>query len=310
MRWEGERESSNVEDRRAGGPSMGGGLGGGLGRGGLGGRGIGLGTIAIALVGGWILGVNPLTILGALSGGGGGLPMEMPNQSAGGPGGMRAPTEAGDRPNDASAKFSSVVLASTEDVWQAMFAKAGAQYQPPRMVLYRGRTNTACGMGDAAAGPFYCPADQKVYLDLSFFDAMLKRLGASGDAAQAYVIAHEVGHHIQNLTGTMDKVQRLRQRLSEAQYNQYSVRLELQADCYAGVWVHHSQQAKNWLQPGDIEEALGAASAVGDDTIQKRSQGTVVPESFTHGTSAQRMQWFKTGLQTGRMDACDTFNAR
>ncbi len=307
MRWEGERESSNVEDRRSSSPSMGGGgVGGGLGRGGIGGRGIGLGTIAIALVGGWLLGVNPLTILGALSGAGPGIEMPAPSSS---PGGMRAPGGQVSQPTDQGGKFASVVLASTEDVWKAMFAKAGAQYQPPRLVLFRGRTQTACGLGESASGPFYCPADQKVYIDLAFFDLMQKRLGAAGDTAQAYVIAHEVGHHIQNLTGTMDKVQKLRQRLSEAQYNQYSVRLELQADCYAGVWVHHSQQAKNWLEPGDIEEAMNAAAAVGDDRLQGAS-GTVRPESFTHGTSAQRMQWFKTGAQTGRLDACDTFNAR
>jgi predicted metalloprotease len=294
MKWEGERESSNVEDRRAGGPSMGGRMGGAR----IGGRGIGLGTIAIALVGGWILGVNPLTILGVLSGGGG---IEMPGASS------PAPSGPAPAPTDSGGRFASVVLASTEDVWTRIFASANAQYQPPKLVLFRGRTPTACGTGEAASGPFYCPADQKVYIDLAFFDVMQQRLGAAGDTAQAYVIAHEVGHHIQNLTGTMDKVQQLRQRLSQAQYNQVSVRLELQADCYAGVWVHHSQQAKQWLEAGDIEEAMNAAAAVGDDRLQG---GAARPESFTHGTSAQRVQWFKTGAQTGRLDACDTFKTR
>lgn len=297
MRWEGERESSNVEDRRAGG-SGGGGGGGGLpiGRGG-----IGLGTIVIALVAGWILGINPLTLLGVLSGDGGpAMSVQEPAPAA------RAPDTAG----DPQAKFVSVVLASTEDVWTEIFRKGGSQYPAPPLVLYSGRTRTGCGLGEAAAGPFYCPEDRKVYIDLSFYRLMKDRLGAPGDTAQAYVIAHEVGHHVQNLLGTMQQMERARGQVDERRYNQLSVRLELQADCYAGIWVHHSQQAKHWLEPGDIEEALTAAAAVGDDKLQREMQGRVRPESFTHGTSEQRARWFRVGAQTGRLDQCDTFAAR
>lgn len=295
MRWEGERESENVEDRRG----QGGGVGLPIGRGS-----IGLGTIAIALVAGWLLGINPLTLLGVLSGGGGDAPTTQ-REPADTPAGSPA-----DGADSAGGKFASVVLASTEDVWGQVFQRAGATYRPARMVLYSGRTPTGCGFGDAAAGPFYCPEDQTVYIDLSFNRVLRDRLGASGDTAQAYVIAHEVGHHIQNQMGTMQKMAAARQQMSEVQYNALSVRLELQADCYAGVWVHHSQQAKQWLEQGDIEEALNAAAAVGDDHIMRQSTGVVRPERFTHGSSEQRTRWFRTGAQSGRIEQCDTFTDR
>lgn len=289
MRWRGQRESDNIEDRR-----------GAPGRGGLpvGRGGLGLGTIAIAFVAAWLLGINPMTVLSLLTGAGD-LGMEQ-SQTA-------APTRA---PGDDDGRFASVVLASTEDVWQPIFQRSGAAYQAPVLVLFTGRTPSACGTGDAAAGPFYCPADRKVYVDLDFFQVLHQRFGAAGDTAQAYVIAHEVGHHVQNLIGTMSQVQSMRARTSQTQYNQLSVLLELQADCYAGIWAHHSQQSRQWLEPGDIEEAMRAAAAVGDDNIQRRTQGTVVPDAFTHGTSAQRMQWFRTGYETGNVQACDTFARR
>jgi len=297
MKWEGNRQSENVEDRRGDGPAMG---GGGMR---IGGRGIGLGTIAIALVAGWIFGINPLTILGVLSGGG--MPDASVVQSEPGPA-KRPPAD------DRMAAFVSTVLADTEDVWKQQFAANGAQYREPRLVLFRGATPTACGTGQAAMGPFYCPGDQKVYIDLGFYETMKQRLGAPGDFAQAYVIAHEIGHHVQHLMGITEKVDAMRQRVGEAQGNALSVRLELQADCFAGVWAHHAQRARQVIEQGDVEEALNAASQIGDDTLQRRSQGTVVPESFTHGSSAQRVGWFKRGLQGGSVRECNTFdgNAR
>ena len=292
MKWEGNRESDNVEDARG---SSGGG-GGGFSFGG--GRGIGVGTIAIALVGGWIFGINPLTILGALSGGGGGAQLE-----------QQAP--AGKPPaGDPTSKFVSTVLANTEDVWTAQFQRMGSSYTVPKLVLYRGSYPTACGQGQAAMGPFYCPGDQKVYLDLGFFDTLRSRLGAPGEFAQAYVIAHEVGHHVQDLMGITGKVDAMRGRSSEEQQNALSVRVELQADCFAGIWAHDSQQSKQWLEAGDIESALNAATQIGDDTLQRKSRGQVVPESFTHGTSAQRVGWFKRGLASGNVKDCNTFEAR
>jgi predicted metalloprotease len=287
MKWEGEERSGNVEDRRAGG---GGRLGGG--------RGVGLGTVVIALIAGWIFGINPMTVLGLL-GGGGGAPS---SQVAAGP----APAPPAD---DAPAQFVSVVLRSTEQAWSEIFQQGQARYEAPKLVLFRGATPTACGTGQSAMGPFYCPGDQKVYIDLDFFDTLKSRLGAPGDFAQAYVVAHEVGHHVQQLLGISEKVEAARRRASEAEANALSVRLELQADCFAGVWAHHSQQAKQWLEQGDIEEALNAASRIGDDTLQRRSQGTVVPESFTHGSSAQRMKWFQRGLRGGKVSDCNTFQA-
>lgn len=290
MRWEGNRQSDNVEDRR----SDGGGGGGGFG---LGGRSIGVGTIVIALVAWGVFGVNPLTTIGVLSGGGSPAPVQQ------GPA-QKPPA------NDARAAFVSTVLASTEDAWGQVFREGGAQYRAPRLVLYRGVTPTACGTGQAAMGPFYCPGDQKVYLDMDFFDTLSRQLGAPGQFAQAYVIAHEVGHHVQTLLGTTQKVDGMRGRISQAQQNALSVRVELQADCYAGIWANKSQEAKNWLEQGDIESAVNAASRIGDDTLQRQQTGTVRPDSFTHGSSAQRQRWFSTGLKTGSVQACDTFNAQ
>jgi uncharacterized protein len=292
MKWEGNRESDNVEDVR---DSSGGG-GGGFG---IGGRGIGLGSIAIALVAGWIFGINPLTILGVLSGGG--SPVGQVQQQA-------PPSKP--PANDQAAKFVSTILANTEDVWQAQFQRMGASYKAPKLFLYRGSYPTACGQGQAAMGPFYCPGDQNVYLDLGFFETMRSKLGAPGQFAQAYVIAHEVGHHVQDLMGITGKVDAMRGRVSQAQQNALSVRVELQADCFAGIWGHDSQQSKDWLDAGDIESALNAATQIGDDTLQRRSQGQVVPESFTHGTSAQRVAWFKRGFDSGDVKQCDTFSAK
>jgi uncharacterized protein len=294
MKWEGNRESDNVEDRRDGGGGGGGGLG-GL----LGGRSIGIGTIVVALVGGWVLGINPLTLLSMLSGGGA-PPAQVQQQSPA----HRPPAD------DRMAAFVSTVLADTEDVWKDLFAKAGSTYQEPRMVLYRGTTQTACGQGQAAMGPFYCPGDQKVYIDLGFYETLKNRLGAPGDFAQAYVIAHEVGHHVQNLLGISEKVEQKRGRVSRVEYNALSVKLELQADCFAGVWANHAQSARQILEQGDVEEAMNAAAKIGDDALQRSGGGAVVPDSFTHGTSAQRQRWFDAGLKSGSTKACDTFSAR
>ena len=269
-----------------------------------GGRGIGIGSIVIALLGGWIFGINPLTILGVLGGGG-----DLGSLGGAAPQVQQAPA---DKPpaNDAMAAFVSTVLADTEDVWKAQFARAGSVYEEPKLRLFRGSEPTACGQGDSAMGPFYCPGDRKVYIDLGFFDTMAQRMGAPGDFAQAYVIAHEVGHHVQNLLGITSKVDAMRGRISEAEQNAMSVRIELQADCFAGVWAHDSQRSKGWLESGDVEEALNAASQIGDDTLQRQSRGTIVPESFTHGTSAQRMKWFQRGLQGGSLQGCNTFDGK
>jgi uncharacterized protein len=252
MKWEGNRRSENVEDARAGG-----------GRGGVrlgGGRGIGLGTVAIALVAGWIFGINPLTVLGLLSGGG-----EMPGQVQQAPA-SRPPAD------DKMAQFVSTVLADTEDVWRAQFKKMGATYREPKLRLFRGAEATACGTGQAAMGPFYCPGDEKVYIDLSFYETMRTRMGAPGDFAQAYVIAHEVGHHVQHLMGITGQVDAMRGRVSEAQQNALSVRLELQADCFAGVWAHDAQNARQILEQGDIEEAMNAAAQIGDENQRAARQ--------------------------------------
>jgi uncharacterized protein len=293
MKWEGQDQSSNVEDRRGDGPQR---TGGGMPR--IGGRGVGIGTIVIALVAGWIFGINPLTVLGLLSGGGGGAVMEAPQAQ-----GPAKPPPA----NDRAAAFVSTVLRDTEVVWGQQLPRAGMAYQEPRLVLFRGATPTACGTGESAMGPFYCPGDAKVYIDLDFFDTLSRRMGAPGDFAQAYVVAHEVGHHIQNLMGITGKVDGMRGRLSQQQMNALSVRVELQADCLAGVWAHHSQAGKGWLERGDIEEALNAAAQIGDDTLQKAAQGRIVPESFTHGSAQQRTTWFKRGLESGQVAQCDTF---
>ena len=308
MRWQGGRESQNVEDRRGqGGGGFGiPGLGGGARRGG----GIGLGTLAIAMLVAWLLGINPLTLLGMFTGEGPVIEQSEPQQRPPGPAPQSGPAPSSGAPADSGRSFVSVVLGSTEDVWSKVFEQSGNRYPAPKLVLYSGTTSTACGHGSAAAGPFYCPGDQKVYIDLSFYRTMRDRLGAPGDTAQAYVIAHEVGHHIQNLTGTMRKMDAARQQMSERQFNDLSVRLELQADCYAGIWAHHSQQGRSWFEQGDVEEAMNAAAAVGDDNIQRRTQGVVVPEAFTHGTSEQRARWFKAGMQSGEVGRCDTFSAR
>jgi len=288
MRWEGNRESENVEDARDSGGGGGFRLGGGS---------LGLGSVVIALVAGWIFGVNPLTILGLMSGGGGA------------PQTQQAPAHKPPA-DDQMARFVSVVLADTEDVWRAKFRAAGATYREPKLRLFRGSEPTACGMGQAAMGPFYCPGDEKVYIDLRFYEQMKTRLGAPGDFAQAYVIAHEVGHHVQKLMGITSRIDNLRGRATEAQQNAMSVRVELQADCFAGIWAHEAQAARQVLEQGDVEEALNAATQIGDDTLQRRSRGTVVPESFTHGSSAQRVAWFKRGFQTGSIAQCDTFQVR
>ncbi len=292
MKWEGNRESDNVEDRRDDGEGSA--SAGGL----LGGRSIGIGAIVVALLGSWMFGINPMTILSLLSGG------APPAQ-------VRQQAPAHQPPaNDRMAAFVSTVLADTEDVWKDVFTKNGQTYKDPRLVLFRGATQTACGQGQSAMGPFYCPADQKVYIDLGFYETLKKQLGAPGDFAQAYVIAHEVGHHVQNLLGISAKVDQMRGHVSKVEYNALSVRLELQADCFAGVWANHAQSARQILEQGDVEEAMNAAAKIGDDALQGAGGGKVVPESFTHGTSAQRQHWFDSGLKNGTLKACDTFSAR
>ncbi|WP_022979050.1 neutral zinc metallopeptidase [Ideonella sp. B508-1] len=297
MRWQGNRESDNVEDRREDG-GLGGGSGGGMLP--MGGRGLSLGGIVLALVVSWIFGINPLTVLGLLNGGG--LPQSAPAATQ--------PAAHRGAPQDEEARFVTTILASTEDVWAEQFAQAGKTYEKPTLVLFRGATRTACGTGESAMGPFYCPGDRKVYIDLSFYDTLRQQLGAPGDFAQAYVIAHEVGHHVQNLLGITGKVDALRARQSEAQANATSVRVELQADCLAGVWAQHAEAQRHWLDQGDVEEALNAASRIGDDALQRAAQGRVVPESFTHGSSRQRVAWFQRGLAQGHISDCDTFSAR
>jgi predicted metalloprotease len=289
MRWEGNRESDNVEDRR--GEVGGGGFG-------FGGRSIGLGAVVVALIASWVLGVNPLTVLNLLSGG----PAQVaPVQQAPA---RRPPAD------DRMAKFVSTVLADTEDTWTELFRSQGGSYVKPKLVLFSGRTSTACGTGASASGPFYCPGDQRIYIDLSFYRLMQQRFKVSGEFAQAYVVAHEVGHHVQHLLGISDKVEQARRRASEAKGNALSVRLELQADCFAGVWAYHADRTRNILESGDVEAALNAASAIGDDALQRQAQGHVVPDSFTHGTSAQRVRWFKRGIESGRMSSCNTFEAK
>ena len=284
MKWEGNRESSNVEDRRSGG-----------GRPVFGGRSIGIGTLVVALLGGWALGINPLTILGLLSGGSPAQVQQAPGQ--------RPPAD------DTMARFVSTVLADTEDVWTEVFRQQGGSYEKPRLVLYRGVTPTACGTGQAAMGPFYCPNDRTVYIDLGFYQTLKETLGAPGDFAQAYVIAHEVGHHVQNLLGISERVDQARSRVSKAEYNRLSVKLELQADCFAGVWANRAHEARQILEQGDVEEAMNAAAKIGDDALQRARGGAVVRDSFTHGTSAQRQHWFNAGLQSGNLQRCDTFSA-
>ncbi len=295
MKWEGQDQSDNVEDRRDAG-----GGGGGFGGSGIGGRHIGIGSVVIALVAGWVFGINPLTVLGLLSGGGGGPVVQ-----------QQAPDAAAHRPpaDDKAAVFVSTILRDTEVVWGQIFQAAGQRYVDPKLVLYRSATPTACGTGESAMGPFYCPGDSKVYLDLDFFDTLSRKLGAPGQFAQAYVVAHEVGHHVQHLLGVTDKVDAMRAHQTAVQGNATSVRVELQADCLAGVWAFHSQQSKGWLEAGDVESALNAASQIGDDTLQRNARGRVVPESFTHGSSAQRVAWFKRGYDSGSVKQCNTFES-
>lgn len=287
MRWEGDRQSENVEDRRGGG-------GGGFG--GFGGKTVGIGTIVVALIGSVFFGIDPSVFLG-----GGDGPVAV-QQGPQGPQGAPA--------NDRETRFVKTTLAYTEDAWAQIFAAQGAQYQPARLVLFENATQTGCGVGRSATGPFYCPADRSIYIDLGFFRLMQQRFNVAGEFAQAYVIAHEVGHHVQNLLGVSGQVQQARQRVSEREGNALSVRLELQADCFAGVWANRTNQREQILEAGDVETALAAATAIGDDALQRQSQGTVVPDSFTHGSSAQRVRWFSRGLETGSVEQCNTFEAR
>lgn len=282
MRWKDGRRSSNIDDRRGRRVGRGGGLKVG-----------GLGGIILLLVA-MYFGVDPALLTGVVQTGGGGAP---------GTAQPRSPEE------NRLADFTSVVLADTEDTWNGLFSRAGSRYREPTLVLFTGRTPTACGTGQAAMGPFYCPGDEQVYIDLSFFEDLGRRFGAPGDFAQAYVVAHEVGHHVQHITGISGQMRQRQRGRSKAEQNALSVRLELQADCFAGLWAHHADRARNILERGDVDEALTAASAIGDDRLQRQSRGVVVPESFTHGTSAQRQRWFRRGLEQGRVEACDTFAA-
>lgn len=282
MRWRGGRRSSNIEDRRGQRPS-GRMLGGGI------------GTIVLVLVA-MYFGVDPTFLIQGM-------------QSTGGASTSGKQPTSEELKNDPMADMIAVVMADTEDVWNEIFRQQGKQYREPTLVLFSGATQSACGMGQAAMGPFYCPADQKAYIDLSFYDDMRTRFKAPGDFAQAYVLAHEVGHHVQNLLGISNQVRQMQQGRSKAEANELSVRLELQADCLAGVWANRADKARSILESGDVEEALNAASAIGDDRLQRQTQGRVVPESFTHGTSAQRQRWFRAGLSGGDPDGCDTFSA-
>lgn len=280
MKLDDHRESGNVEDRR----------------GGMGAKGtIGIGTIVIALIA-WYFGIDPQAVLDVAQ-------VAAPPEQR-----QEAPAQGG--PRDEMSVFVSRVLASTEDTWEGVFREGGSSYRAPKLVLFTGATPSACGTGQAAMGPFYCPGDEKVYIDLSFYRDLRDRFRAPGDFAQAYVIAHEVGHHVQKLLGISAKVDGMRGRVSEAQFNRLSVRTELQADCFAGVWAHRAQRERGLLEPGDLEEGLGAAAAIGDDRLQRQSGGSVVPDSFTHGSSAQRVRWFRAGFDGGSLKACDTFAAR
>ncbi|HPD57953.1 MAG TPA: neutral zinc metallopeptidase [Smithellaceae bacterium] len=284
MRWRGERQSDNVEDRRGMSVSRGAKVGGIS----------GLGLVAIVVVS-MLLGVDPTMVLQQV---GQGLPSSTTIEESAQP-----------AANDDMRNFVAVVLAETEDVWNEQFNNAGRTYQEPKLVLFSGAVDSACGFAQSATGPFYCPADQKVYLDLAFFNELHSRFGASGDFAQAYVIAHEIGHHVQTQLGIIQQVTKLQARSSTADKNKLNVMLELQADCLAGMWAHQANKKRDILEAGDLEEGINAASAVGDDRIQKRTQGYVVPDSFTHGSSAQRVSWFKRGFEQGNFQACDTFNA-
>lgn len=287
MRWKRGRRSDNVVDARGSGSRMGGG------------KGLTLGGVAIVVIVGLLSGQDPMQILGQLAG-----------QAMQG-GSVSAPQRSTPAANDEQSEFVRAVLGDTEDTWREIFQGANRQYKDPTLVLFRGGVNSACGFANSAVGPFYCPGDQRVYIDLAFFRELEQRFGAAGDFAQAYVIAHEVGHHVQTLLGVSAKVNAARQRGERVEgANGLLVRQELQADCLAGVWAYHGQQRHDWLEPGDIEEALNAANAIGDDRLQQQGQGRVVPDSFTHGTSAQRVRWFKTGFAQGQITQCDTFAAK
>ena len=281
MKLENERESDNLVDRR-----------GGLGRAG----GWGIGGVIVALILSYFLGVDPRVLFGVADSARGG-------QQDG------ASIDPSVDPQAQLISETRKILAKTEDTWSVLFRQMGGQYASPQLVLYSGTTQTSCGLGQAAMGPFYCPQDHRVYLDLSFFNQMDRQMKAGGDFARAYVIAHEVGHHVQNQVGITRRTQALRSRMSEREYNKVSVRVELQADCFAGVWAHHANLEKSFIEPGDIDEAIRAAAAVGDDRLQRASRGTVVPDSFTHGTSEQRVRWFRTGFESGSIQACDTFSS-
>ncbi|CCM76671.1 KPN_02809 family neutral zinc metallopeptidase [Rhizobium mesoamericanum] len=302
MEWKGRRQSDNIEDRR-GDPSMGGlGSGGGFSfpsGGGMGRRGGGLsiGTIIFLVVIYLVFKAMGIDLLQIMDGG----------MTTGGPGYEQSDSAGRTPANDEMTAFVRTVLAETEDTWNGIFKSMGRQYEEPRLVLFSGQTQSACGFASAATGPFYCPSDHKVYLDTAFFRQLSRQFGASGDFAEAYVVAHEVGHHVQNLLGILPKFNQARQRMSEADANKMSVRIELQADCLAGIWGKFTDQ-KGILEAGDLEEALNAAQQIGDDTLQKRSQGYVVPESFNHGTSEQRARWFKRGFDSGQLSTCDTFS--
>ena len=294
MRLDDQEESNNVEDRRGDDDYSGGIGGGGLGRLGIGRGGIGIGTIVVAIAASYFFGIDPSVILGLASN------TEQPVSQVAA---RKPPAE------DAMARFVSKVLASTEATWDEVFTENNAHYRKPKLVLFSGATPSACGTGQSAMGPFYCPADERVYIDLSFYRDLQRRFHAPGEFAQAYVVAHEVGHHVQNLLGISAKVQKAQQGASRARANALSVRLELQADCFAGVWGHRADEAKHIIEPGEIEQALTAASAIGDDRIQHQTQGRIAPESFTHGTSEQRMRWFTRGIDSGDFRQCDTFKA-
>ncbi|HEX9391673.1 MAG TPA: neutral zinc metallopeptidase [Usitatibacteraceae bacterium] len=292
MRLDDERESNNIEDRR-------GESGGGIGRTG----GIGIGTVVIALAASYFLGIDPRVVLG--------LAESVQNVQHSTPSTQQhRPVDPATDPDDATKREVRKILAKTEDTWGALFRQMGSAYRPPTLVLYTRATATACGAGQAAMGPFYCPGDARVYLDMGFFHELETRFHASGDFARAYVIAHEIGHHVQNLLGVTGKTNALHAHMNETQYNKVSVRAELQADCFAGVWAYHANRAKPFLDPGDIDAALNAATAIGDDKLQQQSRGVVVPDSFTHGSSAQRVRWFKTGFEAGSLKTCDTFAAQ
>ncbi len=287
MRLDDEQESSNVEDRR----------GGGMGRAG----GLGIGGVVIALVISYFTGIDPRTLIGIEQS------VSSATQS------RSAPSQPLDPANDPQATTKvevAKILKKTEVTWTALFQQMGNTYKSPTLVLYTGITPTACGKGQAAMGPFYCPGDQKVYLDMAFFDEMTRRFKAGGDFARAYVIAHEIGHHVQDLLGITGKTDAMRAKMNDVQYNKVSVRVELQADCFAGAWAFHANKLHPFLDPNDVDEALTAANAIGDDALQRASRGAVVPDSFTHGTSAQRVKWFKTGFEGGNLKACDTFAAQ